>query len=128
MDCRANVLMNKLQIKEPVIDNIAGDPGAPVEGQIWYDTVANQMKYRNDAANVPIIGGLSRFSSSLGDAVLTAFTVSHGLNTTLVVVQVIEAATGDVVYPAISVDDVDTVTVTFEVIPTTNQYTVCIIG
>lgn len=40
------------EIQDVIAHVIAGNPGSPVEGQFWYDTTANRLKYRTDAANV----------------------------------------------------------------------------
>src|ERR1700741_3457954 len=35
-----------------LLESIAGNPGSPVESQIWYDTTAKKLKFRTNTANV----------------------------------------------------------------------------
>ncbi|ASZ74984.1 head decoration [Rhodococcus phage Trina] len=58
----------------------------------------------------------------------TTVTVTHNLNTTDVSVSVKEASSGDIVLTGVSVTGVNTVDLTFGVVPTSNQYRVIVIG
>jgi hypothetical protein len=48
LDAQLNQLQNTLA------HIIAGDPGSPVEGQFWYNSVAKRLKYRNDTASIVV--------------------------------------------------------------------------
>lgn len=37
---------------DALLDSIAGNPGAPVESQLWYDAAAKKFKFRDDTHNV----------------------------------------------------------------------------
>lgn len=69
-----------------------------------------------------------KFAASIGNASLTTFTVTHGLGTADVIVQVYDNGTlaqveTDVVHTSTSV-----VTLTFSVAPTSNQFRVVVLG
>lgn len=40
------------ELVDAVLENVAGNHGSPVEGKIWYDTVAKKLKFRDDNSNV----------------------------------------------------------------------------
>lgn len=46
------LLMNLREIKDVLADIIAGNPGSPIEGQHWYNSVTKRWGYRTDAANL----------------------------------------------------------------------------
>lgn len=76
-----------------------------------------------------IVGGEegAPYITTVGDGVETAFVVTHSLNTRNVVVMCQEAATPfEQVYPTVHATTADTVTVTFNPAPTTNQYRVLV--
>jgi hypothetical protein len=39
-------------IRGIAIKSYAGDPANPIEGQIWYNSVTNQLKGRNNSTTV----------------------------------------------------------------------------
>lgn len=45
-----NIDMVTNQIVNHVLHTVAGTPGSPVEGQIWYDGTADRLKYRDASA------------------------------------------------------------------------------
>lgn len=69
-----------------------------------------------------------KFSASIGNASLTAFTVTHNLNTFDVDVQVFDNGTTETVEADVTRPTVNTVLVTFAVAPTTNQFRVLVRG
>lgn len=89
-------------------------PAAPTDG-------ANKA-YVDSAAG----GGSSTFAQSIGDGAAVSYSVTHGLNTKDVSVDVYELATGATVYPDVTRGTVNTVTVAFEIAATTNQYRVLV--
>jgi len=37
-----------------LLSNQSSDPGSPVEGQVWYNSTDEQLKYRDSGATVPV--------------------------------------------------------------------------
>lgn len=71
---------------------------------------------------------LSSYSSSIGDNSATSFALTHSLNKTNIMVTVREYTTGSFVYPDITYNSSNVVTVSFVSAPTSNQYLVSILG
>lgn len=69
---------------------------------------------------------ISKFTTTVGDGTTTAIVVTHNLNTKDVIVKVYEG--DEEVLADVETTTVNTVTVTFSVAPTTDQYRVVIIG
>ena len=67
-------------------------------------------------------------AATIGDGSTTAFTVTHNLNTTDVVVFVREVSTGAQVLADVAVVTVNTVSVTFATAPSAGQYRVFVVG
>ena len=67
-------------------------------------------------------------AATIGDGSTTAFTVTHNLNTTDVVVFVREVSTGAQVLADVAVVTVNTVSVTFATAPSAGQYLVFVVG
>ena len=47
-----NIDLNSNQLLNALLQLIAGNPGSPLEGQIWYDSTAKKLKFRSNTANV----------------------------------------------------------------------------
>lgn len=45
---------NQKELQNPRIHNVNGDPGSPVDGQLWYDTASGKLKYRDGVGTVNI--------------------------------------------------------------------------
>jgi hypothetical protein len=85
-------------------------------------TTAGQLTGRQN------LNAAGKFSANVGDGSTLTYTVTHNFNTLDVVVEVFNVSTGAKVYPDMTRASVNTVTVTFAVAPTTNQYRVTVIG
>ena len=70
----------------------------------------------------------NKYSTVLGDGVLSSFTVNHNLSTTDVVMTVIDYTSQQVVYPSITIVNSTQVQVGFSFIPPTLSYKISIIG
>ena len=69
-----------------------------------------------------------KYSTLIGNGSLTSIAVTHSLNTTDVIVGIKEVSTQAIVYCEIFTTDVNTVTLTFSIAPTSNQYRVTVFG
>lgn len=70
-----------------------------------------------------------KLAFDIGDNIATSFVLTHNLNTRDVTVQIAEKGSPyAVVFPDIELTGVNTVTVTFAAVPTTNQYRAVVIG
>lgn len=67
------------------------------------------------------------FATSIGDGSATTYNVVHGLNSTDVLIQVIELASGDVVGVGASTNGLNSVDITFAVAPATNSFRVLVL-
>ena len=70
----------------------------------------------------------SSHSTLVGDGTTVTFSVVHSLNTLAVAFSVRDVSTGEFVYPTVSSVDVNTISVTFALAPTTNQYSVAVVS
>ena len=68
-----------------------------------------------------------RFKTSIGDGTNTAFTVTHNLGTTDVVVQLFDVSSGDTVYADVVRSSANEVEITFGAAPASNDIRVLII-
>lgn len=69
-----------------------------------------------------------KYATTIGDGTTTTFTITHGLATTDVIVQVVNLTTGDVENTSVNIPNASTVTVFFTVAPTASQYRVIVHG
>lgn len=51
----APIDLSQNELQNAAIQSIAGDPGSPVEGQIWFNTTANVVKVRRGGSNRVLI-------------------------------------------------------------------------
>lgn len=48
----SSINLNLNQLMNAVLQFVAGDPGSPAEGQIWYDSTAKKVKWRNNTTTI----------------------------------------------------------------------------
>jgi hypothetical protein len=73
-------------------------------------------------------GGAAVFSANVGNNSANLFSISHNLNKNFVVPAVRENSTGYYVYPDMRHTSANTIVLEFVTAPTTNQYTVIVLG
>jgi len=81
----------------------------------------------NDVAIDPAVV-VQKYAVSIGNGSATSIDVSHGLNTVDITYSVKTVSDGSIVQPDATVTDSDTLTLVFDVAPTTNQYRVVVHG
>ena len=124
-------------ISRDVID--LGDASNDTTGTLPIDqggtNAVSASAARNSLASTPSGGSststptLARVASdAIGDGSSVSYVVTHNFNTKAVIVQVYDTAGFDTVIADVERTTVDTVTVTFSVAPTNNQYTVVVTG
>jgi hypothetical protein len=72
--------------------------------------------------------GAEKYVETIGDGATTTFTITHSLGTQDVQVTLREAATNNAVGHASTAPTVNTVSLTFNTAPTTNEYIVTVVG
>jgi trimeric autotransporter adhesin len=72
--------------------------------------------------------GVTKYSTNIGNGSAMTFTITHNLNTADIFVAVREVSSGYFVYPDVQYTSVNTIDIEFNIVPTTNQYYVSIIG
>ena len=48
MQILAPIDLAQNELQNAVVQNLAGDPGSPLEGQIWYNTTSHALKARGN--------------------------------------------------------------------------------
>jgi hypothetical protein len=100
----------------------ASNPYLSISSGLAVDISALETKLTTD-------GYAKKYSTTIGNGTLQAFTVTHSLNTRAVTVQVYETAAP---YAQVEVEvlhaTADTITINTNSVPTTNQYTVVVVG
>jgi hypothetical protein len=95
-------------------------------GAAWGNIIGN-ITDQTDLVNY-IASQISsqKYITNIGNGTNTSFAISHGLNATDVKVDIFENATGETVYTNIVRTSSSVVTISFAMIPTSNQYRVII--
>ena len=95
-------------------------------GAAWGNIIGN-ITDQTDLVNY-IASQISsqKYVTNIGDGTNTSFSISHGLNATDVKVEMFENSTGETVYTNIVRSSLSVVTISFAMIPTSNQYRVII--
>ena len=89
LDARSNINLNKSELQNAVIQNLATAPGAPLAGQIYFNTTSDKLEFYDGAAWQALPDGnttandfLTALSFNTGTGVLTG-TVSNQANPTV---------------------------------------------
>jgi hypothetical protein len=90
---------------------------------VWDNTNKRAVGQTFDELALP-----NKYAVTIGDGAATTYTVTHDLNTTDITYSVKEIATGEIVFTNVTVTGVNTISVSFAVAPTSNQYRVVVIG
>lgn len=96
----------------------------PIDADSTLDVLNREIVPVSRMMRAAINRFMSAYSKSVGDGVATSFTVTHGLGTTDVFVQLKDVSSGVVIDPStytITVVDEDTVTVLAPAPPATND-------
>jgi hypothetical protein len=68
----------------------------------------------------------SKYAENIGDGINTTYSVTHSLNTRDVVAMVYSNLNENVVYPTMSIDTADTILVSFNTVPSLNEYRIVV--
>lgn len=64
----------------------------------------------------------STYAQNLGDGINSSFTVTHSLNTRDIIAMVHSNVSENIIYPSMSIDTPNTIVVSFDTVPSTNEY------
>jgi hypothetical protein len=88
----------------------------------------NGQFLQSTGSGVQWASSVRSYSTTIGNGSSVSFSVTHSLNTSNIVVSVREVATGYIVYPDVASTSVNAISVEFVTAPTTNQYSVSVLG
>jgi hypothetical protein len=74
--------LNKLELQNARIQNLTSDPGSPVAGQIYYNSVDSQLKYYNGSASAwQVIGqSIEQLEDAVADLLVAGTAISLDYN------------------------------------------------
>lgn len=72
--------------------------------------------------------GFKPYYATIGDGTATSISVNHALNSNNIIITVKETATGNIVYPDIIQTNANYMLLSFVTAPTTNQYSISLVG
>lgn len=74
--------LNKLELQNARIQNLTSDPGSPVAGQIYYNSVDSQLKYYNGSASAwQVIGqSIEQLEDAIADLLVAGTAISLDYN------------------------------------------------
>jgi len=75
-----------------------------------------------------VLSGGSKYSTVFGDGVASTFIINHNLNTSDIVMTVIDFNTAQVVYPTVTINNLNQVQINFSFVPPPLSYKISIIG
>lgn len=109
----------------PATNGGTGTNTAPTSGQILYSASGTTYTPTSLATiNVP-----TKYSTTIGDGTTTVFTITHNLGTRDVIIRLRQTSSPyQYIDTVMQATTTNTATVSFTIAPTTNQYTVIIIG
>jgi hypothetical protein len=70
----------------------------------------------------------NKYTQLIGNNTASSFTVTHNLNNTNIMAQVVREASGSFVYPDITISGSNAITVAFSTIPSSSEYRVNVVG
>jgi len=70
----------------------------------------------------------NKYTTLFGNGTATSFTITHNLNTTSVLTQIVREASGSVVYPDVTISGSNNITLEFTTAPATNEYRASVYG
>lgn len=92
------------------------------------ELVVTGIRFPDSSVQTTAAIGTSQYATTIGNNVLTSFTITHNLGTTDVFVWLKDVGTGEIVYGTPVVATTNTITLVFDVAPTTNQYKVYVLA
>lgn len=75
-----------------------------------------------------VLSGGNKYSTVFGNGALSSFTINHNLSTTDIVMTVVDISNSQVVYPSITITDINNIQVSFSFVPPSLSYKISIIG
>jgi hypothetical protein len=63
------------ELQNAVVQNLSSDPGAPIEGQAWYNTTSHVLKVRRNGATL-VLGSLDQITAPAGDVSLNSHKIT----------------------------------------------------
>lgn len=114
--------------KVPYVDKCC--PQLDHVSTMFFDTNINKPvrlidKDKNLYAAIP--QSITKYSQTFGDGNALTYTITHNLNDADVIVQIRDVVTGNIVDTQIVIADANTIIITTDIAPTTNQYKAVII-
>ena len=78
LDVQGSINLNKNELQNAVIQNLATAPGTPSEGQIYYDSTAGdkQLYFYNGSSWIPVSGDIQRIQITADDT--NSYNVTSG--------------------------------------------------
>jgi hypothetical protein len=127
VDGRVQLVVDAAPSALDTLNELAAALGDDPNFSATVTTQLNGLDSRLDALEAA--GGTSNFKQTIGDAAASTFTVTHNLGTSDVAVTVREVASGQIVYPVVTVTGANTVSVDFgSFVPATGSHRVVVAG